>query len=91
MDGQRQSKLDYNQQLRVGPATLTTGLYGYWQLNEANTSDRTDSSSTGNTLTNIGGISWTSSGYSGNASDFERDSTQYLKIESNQAVGLNFD
>lgn len=75
----------------VGPATLTTGLRGYWQLNEASTGNRTDSSPAGNTLTNIGGVSWTSSGHNGNASDFERDSTQYLKVESNQAVGLNFD
>ncbi|MFN8453761.1 MAG: LamG domain-containing protein [Anaerolineae bacterium] len=74
----------------VGPATLTTGLRGYWQLNEANTGNRTDSSPSGNVLTNIGGVSW-ATGHSGNASDFERGNTQYLKVESNQAVGLNFD
>lgn len=75
----------------VGPATLMTGLYGYWQLNEADTNNRADSSPAGNILTNIGGVSWTTNGRIGNASDFERSNTQYLKIESDQAVGLNFD
>ncbi|NJN94462.1 MAG: LamG domain-containing protein [Anaerolineales bacterium] len=75
----------------AGPATLLTGLYGYWQLNEADTNNRADSSPAGNSLTNIGGVSWTTNGRIGNASDFERSNTQYLKIESDQAVGLNFD
>lgn len=75
----------------VGPATLTTGLYGYWPLNEADTGSRSDSSPAGNILINIGGVSWTSSGHNGNASDFESSNTQYLKVESYQAVGLNFD
>jgi hypothetical protein len=75
----------------AGPATLTTGLRGYWQLNEANTGNRGDSSPAGNTLTNVGGVSWTTNGRIGNASDFERSNTQHFKIESNQAVGLNFD
>lgn len=75
----------------AGPATLTTGVYGYWPLNEADAGNRIDNSPAGNILTNIGGVSWTSSGHNGNASDFEQSSTQYLKIESDQAVGLNFD
>lgn len=75
----------------AGPATLTTGLRGYWHLDEADTGDRADSSPIGsNTLTNINGVSWTASGHTGNASDFESSNYQYLKIESNQAVGLNF-
>lgn len=75
----------------AGPATLITGLRGYWHLDEANTGDRADSSPSGsNTLANIGGVSWTTSGKIGNASDFERSNSQHLKIESYQAVGLNF-
>lgn len=78
----------------AGPATLTTGLRGFWQLNEANTGSRADSSPNGsNVLTNVGGVSWTTSGRIGSASDFENSAgtTQYLKIESDQAVGLNPD
>jgi hypothetical protein len=74
----------------TGPATLTTGLRGHWQLNEADTGNRADSSPSGNIMTNVGGVSW-AVGRISNASDFERGNTQYLKIESNQAVGLNFD
>ena len=77
----------------AGPPSQTAGLRGYWNLNEANTGNRADSSPTGgNTLTNVGGVSWTTNGKVGNASDFENSgaSTQYLKIESYQAVGLNF-
>lgn len=78
-------------EVTAGPATLTTGLRGYWHLDEADTGDRADSSPSGsNTLTNINGVSWTTNGKIGNASDFERSNSQYLKIESNQAVGLNF-
>lgn len=74
------------------PATLITGLRGYWHLDEADTGDRVDNSPSGsNTLTNVNGVSWTSNGKIGVASDFERGSSQYLKIESYQAVGLNFD
>ncbi len=78
----------------VGPATLTTGLRGFWQLNEADTGSRADSSPVGsNVLTNVGGVSWTTSGRIGSASDFENSvgTTQYLKIESYEAVGLNLD
>jgi hypothetical protein len=76
----------------AGPATLTTGLRGYWRLDEADTGSRADSSPTGsNTLNNINGVSWTAGGHTGNASDFESSNSQYLKIESNQAVGLNLD
>jgi|GEM_PF-2411706 len=75
----------------TGSATLTTGLRGYWHLDEADTGDRADSSPVGsNTLTNVNGVGWTANGKIGNASDFERSNNQYLKIESNQAVGLNF-
>jgi len=78
-------------EVTAGPATLTTGLRGYWHLDEADTGDRADSSPSGsNTLTNINGVSWSANGKIGNASDFERSNNQYLKIESNQAVGLNF-
>jgi hypothetical protein len=74
-----------------GPATLRTGLRGYWQLDEATTGSRADSSPNGsNTLDNINGVTWTASGHTGNASDFERSNNQHLKIDSNQAVGLNF-
>lgn len=80
------------QDVTSGPATLTTGLRGYWHLNEADTGERTDSSPTAsNTLSNINGVSWTSNGKIGNASDFERGSSQHLKIESYQTVGLGFD
>lgn len=78
----------------AGPASLTTGLRGFWQLNEANTGSRADSSPSGsNVLTNVGGVSWTTSGRIGRASEFENSAgtTQYLKIESDQAVGLNPD
>jgi hypothetical protein len=77
----------------AGPATLTTGLRGFWQLNEADAGIRADSSPVGsNALTNIGGVNW-ATGRIGNASDFENSAgtTQYLKIESGEAVGLNFD
>jgi hypothetical protein len=77
----------------AGPATLTTGLRGYWRLDETDTANRADSSPVGsNTLTNVGGVSWTAGGQVGNASSFDNSSgtTQYLKIDSNQAVGLNF-
>jgi hypothetical protein len=74
-----------------GPATLITGLRGHWQLDETDTGDRIDSSPIGsNTLINVGGVSCSPNGKVGNASDFERSNSQYLKIESYQAVGLNF-
>ncbi len=73
-----------------GIPILSSGNRGYWHFDEANTSDRIDSSSNGNMLTNINGVSWTTNGKIGNASDFERDNSQYLKIESYEAVGLNF-
>lgn len=74
------------------PATLMTGLRGYWHLNEIDTGNRIDSSPNGNNiLTNINGVTWTSNGKIGIASDFESSNSQYLKIESYQAVGLNLD
>jgi len=77
----------------AGPPSSTTGLRGYWKLDEADTGNRADSSPIGdNTLTNVGGVSWATNGRIGNASDFENsgEGPQYLKIESYQAVGLNF-
>ncbi len=74
----------------LGSPTLTTNLNGYWQLNETDTGSRFDSSPNGNNiLTNINGVTW-SAGREGIASDFEQDNGQYLKIESYEAVGLNF-
>lgn len=74
----------------TGPATLSTGLKGYWKLDEADSGLRFDSGNTAlNTLTNVNGVGW-QTGRIGNASDFERNANQYVKRENYEAVGLNF-
>jgi hypothetical protein len=69
-------------------------LQGFWRLDETNTGPRLDSSpALSNTLTNVGGVGWSTAGVVGNASLLNNNAytaTQYLKIEDGQSSGLNF-
>ncbi len=65
---------------------LSEGLVGYWKMEEAGDADRTDSSGTGNTLTESASDTIAqASGKYGNSADFELGDTEWLTItDANQ-------
>lgn len=72
------------------PSSITTGLVGYWKLNEAS-GNRADSSGNGNTLTDNNTVTSVAYDYwkTGESSaDFEASNSEYLSIANGSQTGL---
>lgn len=73
------------------PSNITSGLVGYWKLDEASGS-RADSSGNGNTLTDNNTVASVAQDYwktGENSADFERGNTEYLSIADGSQTGLD--
>lgn len=73
------------------PSNITTGLVGYWKLDEASGS-RADSSGNGNTLTDNNTVASVAQDYwktGENSADFERSNSEYLSISDGSQTGLD--
>jgi hypothetical protein len=71
----------------ITSSTLTTGLVSYWELNEAS-GTRIDSHGS-NDLASVNSVGSATGLNSANAADFEKDSSQYLKIDDSAQSGLD--
>ena len=73
------------------PSSITSGLQGYWKLDEAS-GDRADSSGNANTLTDTNTVLSAAQDYwktGENSADFETSNSEYLTRASASCVGLN--
>lgn len=73
------------------PDSISTGLQGYWKLDEAS-GTRVDSSANGNDLTDNNTVASVAQDYwktGENSADFESGSAEYLSRASASCVGLN--
>lgn len=68
---------------------LSHGLLGYWKLNETN-GNALDSSGNGINLTNNNSATYTLGKY-GNATDLEKDSSQFFSTEDNTILSITGD
>jgi hypothetical protein len=64
----------------TGIGTPTSGLVGWWKLDDGSGTSAADSSGTGNTGTLQNGPTWTTSGEIGGALTFASASTQYVSV-----------
>jgi hypothetical protein len=73
------------------PGNITSGLVGYWKLDEASGS-RADSSGNGNTLTDNNTVTSVAQDYwktGENSADFESGNSEYLSITDASQTGLD--
>ena len=69
---------------------LSSGLVGYWKMEEAGDATRLDSSGNGNTLTESASDTIAQvAGKFGNAGDFEKGDTEYLAVTDASQSGLD--